>query len=211
MAAGKKTARAAKSAVKKTASRTAGKTAGRTLGREDWLQAAKAALIKGGVDQVKVDRLATQMKMTRGSFYWHFTDRDDLLRALIDHWEATNSEPMLRAIEDGIGKPRAQFHDVVKLWIHEKEFSPAFDSAMRDWARKDVAAARAVRRIDEKRVDALTRLMKDYGFPDEEAFVRARVIYFHQVGYYTLQIRESEETRLRLEPVYAKILVDLES
>jgi AcrR family transcriptional regulator len=182
----------------------------RTLGRDDWLQAAKKALIKGGVDEVKVDRLARQMKMTRGSFYWHFADRDDLLGALLEHWESTNTEPLLRAIANAHGKGRAGFHEVAQVWIQEKEFSSAFDSAVRDWARKDPAAARAVQRVDERRIEALTGLMRSFGFPPQEAFVRARVIYFHQVGYYTLAIRESESTRVRLEPIYAKVLVDLD-
>jgi AcrR family transcriptional regulator len=187
------------------------KTAPSPLGREDWLHAAKAALLKGGIDHVKVDRLAREIKMTRGSFYWHFTDRDDLLRALLDHWEATNTGPLLLAIEAAEKRGRDGFNEVTKVWIEEKEFSPAFDSAVRDWARKDAAVARAVRRIDEKRIEALTRLMNSFGFAPEEAMVRARVIYFHQVGYYALAIRESEAERHKLLPLYSKILVELDS
>ncbi|MDB5364206.1 MAG: TetR/AcrR family transcriptional regulator [Rhodospirillales bacterium] len=200
-------------ATKKTAPRakSKSKTAPPPLSREDWLHAAKAALLKGGVDHVKVDRLARDIKMTRGSFYWHFTDRDDLLRALLDHWEATNTGPLLLAIEAAEKRGRDGFNEVTKVWIEEKEFSPAFDSAVRDWARKDAAVARAVRRIDEKRIAALTRLMNSFGFAPEEAVVRARVIYFHQVGYYALAIRESEAERHKLLPLYSKILVELDS
>ncbi|GIL38258.1 TetR/AcrR family transcriptional regulator [Roseiterribacter gracilis] len=210
-----------KAATKKTASRA---PASRTpvshakgkakktlpsLTREDWLQAAKSALLKGGVDRVKVDRLARDIKMTRGSFYWHFTDRADLLAALLEHWEATNTGPLLRAFEEAARHDKSHFHDVAKMWIAEKEYSPAFDTAIRDWARKDAAVAKAVRRVDEKRIDALTKMMKAYGFKGEEAFIRARVIYFHQIGYYTLAIRESEAERIRLEPIYAKVLLNL--
>jgi AcrR family transcriptional regulator len=201
-----------KAATKKTAPRKTERAKGKaasSLSREDWLQAAKAALLRGGVDRVKVDRLARDIKMTRGSFYWHFTDRADLLDALLDHWEATNTGPLLRAIEEATTRNKRDFSMFARMWIAEKEYSPAFDTAVRDWARKDPAVAKRVRRVDEKRIDALTAMMKSYGFEPAEAFIRARVVYFHQIGYYALAIRESEAERLRLEPMYAKVLLGL--
>ncbi len=57
------------------------------LSRRDWVVAALAALSQGGVAAVKVDRLATRLKVTRGSFYWHFKAHADLLGAMLDFWE----------------------------------------------------------------------------------------------------------------------------
>lgn len=203
--ASKKTAPRSKNTAKKASAEPAS-----TLSREDWLHAAKAALLAGGVDQVKVDRLARDIQMTRGSFYWHFTDRNDLLRALLDHWEHTNTDPMLAAIETARAKGPDGFAEITRLWIAEKDFSPAFDSAVRDWARKDPEAAKAVRRVDDKRIEAFTSLMVSFGFEPQEAMVRARVIYFHQVGYYALAFRESPAERNKLLPLYYKVLIDLE-
>jgi AcrR family transcriptional regulator len=72
------------------------------FGREDWVNTSRKALIKEGIDQVKVERLAKQLNVTRGSFYWHFRSRAELLTALLDHWEATNTGPLLRAVEAAI-------------------------------------------------------------------------------------------------------------
>ena len=177
------------------------------VSRDDWLAAARKALVKGGIDQVKIERLAKHMHLTRGSFYYHFRSRAELLHALLDHWEATNTGPMLRAIDAAIATGPGGIHALVSMWIEEREFSPAYDSAVRDWARKDAKVAQVVRAVDDKRIGALTRLIQMYGYRGDEAVVRARIMYFHQVGYYALGMHESMEERRRLEPVYMKALI----
>ncbi|MFM2303629.1 MAG: hypothetical protein RLZZ135_1039, partial [Cyanobacteriota bacterium] len=62
------------------------------LGRQDWVQAAIETLIEKGADAVKVDVIAKSLKITRGSFYWHFKNLDDLLAAIIQEWQAVNTE-----------------------------------------------------------------------------------------------------------------------
>ncbi len=72
------------------------------FGRDDWIIAAKKTLLKSGIEEVKVDQIALKIKMSRGSFYHHFSSRADLLTALLDHWQSTNNAPILRAIEKAI-------------------------------------------------------------------------------------------------------------
>lgn len=176
------------------------------IDREFWLAVARKALIKSGIDQVKIERLSKQVNVTRSSFYWHFRSRADLLDALLDHWEATNTGPLMRAIEAAIEAGPTGIHIIGRIWIEEREFNPAYDTAVRDWARKDPKVARAVRAVDDKRIAALTRLMNIYGYTGNEALVRARIMYFHQVGYYALGIHEGTAERLKLEPIYMKAL-----
>jgi AcrR family transcriptional regulator len=176
------------------------------FGRDEWLSAARKALIKGGIDQVKVERLSKQVKVARSSFYSHFQSRAELLDALLDHWEATNTGPMLRAIDAAIAEGPQGIHRLTQLWLEEREFSPAYDTAVRNWASKDVKAARIVRGVDDKRIAALTRLMHVFAYRGDEALVRARIMYFHQVGYYSLAIQDPPEERRRLLPIYMKAL-----
>lgn len=179
------------------------------LSREDWINAARTMLVESGIDGVKVDLLAKRINVTRGSFYWHFEDRDSLLDALLHLWEASNTEPMLAAIKAAGAKgDRNDFDQTVgRLWIDETDFDPAFDSAIRDWARTDPMVAEAVHRIDDIRVAAFAEMFKSYGFDEDEAEVRGRITYYHQVGYYTLGIRESTAERGRLATLYDKVLL----
>lgn len=180
------------------------------FGRDEWIIAAKKTLLKSGIEEVKVDQIALKIKMSRGSFYHHFSSRADLLTALLDHWQATNNAPILRAIEKAIENFPEGVYDLVHTWIEEKEYQPTYDSALRDWARQDSKVAKVVREVDEQRIEALTRLMNCYGHTGEEAAIRARIMYFHQVGYYALSNQETREVRLNLIPLYLKVLTGRE-
>jgi AcrR family transcriptional regulator len=180
------------------------------LGREDWITAARAELIAGGVNAVKIGRLAKRLRVTRGGFYWHFKSRADLLNELLRSWEVSNTAPFERSVANGGARDGLrEFVAIVSLWLNETEYSPAFDTAVRDWARTSKAVAVAVRRADERRIAVLHRIFLDLGFADPEAMVRAKVAYFHQVGYYTLSILSDRETRLALVGVYAQVLSGL--
>lgn len=176
------------------------------LSRADWLAAARAALIAEGKDAVKVERLAKTLNVTRGGFYWHFKDRDDLLDALLESWEEETMRAFQSTLEQDHPNGMGEFLALVNLWIEEKIYSPAYDTAVRDWARTSDRVARSVKRVDNRRIDILKRIFLDLGFDDDEAFIRARVAYFHQVGYYTLGLGESQRDRRKLLPLYIKVL-----
>jgi hypothetical protein len=99
-----------------------------------------------------------------------------------------------------------EFMAIVDIWINESQYNPAWDAAVRDWARLSASVANTVRRVDDERIAVLAQVFKDMGYPADESFVRARVTYFHQVGYYALGVRETREERLKLLPLYTRIL-----
>lgn len=59
------------------------------------------------------------------------------------------------------------------------------------WSRVSPKVAKAVHRIDDIRIRTLKRLVIDAGYDDDEAFIRACITYFHQVGYYAMGVHES--------------------
>lgn len=177
----------------------------RRLTREDWIAAARDALTRSGVDDVKVDRLSRDMKASRGSFYWHFESRKDLLDALLHDWEVRNRNQIafLRAAWEQ-DAPDLAYVNVIYAGGDAK--FPAYDMSVRIWARKAPAVAAAVARIDDAWISVLKELFVSQGFDDTEAFVRARINFFHQIGYYALAVHEDIEERVRLIPYYYKIL-----
>jgi len=176
------------------------------IGRQGWLDAARAILIREGIAGVKVDRIARRLKVTRGGFYWFFDSHKQLLEALLADWEERNTEGFKAVLRESGRNGMAEFQVLVDLWLDEKNYSPAWDAAVRDWARVSSKVANAVRRTDDIRIDVLRQLFLDMGCEEQEAFVRARICYFHQVGYYALGVRESREERLRLMPLYTRVL-----
>ena len=104
---------------------------------KDWINAAQAALVRDGVDTVKVLALASKLEVSRSSFYWYFKSRDDLLLALLDQWEERNTQSIVRqcALEAGcIGEAASNFF---RCFIDPALFDRGLDFAVRAWARQN--------------------------------------------------------------------------
>lgn len=178
---------------------------GARLSREDWISAARRALIAGGVSRVKVLPLAESLGVTTGSFYWHFPDRPALLKALIEHWEESNTRAFVDVAKSD-ADPHEQFARIIDIWLREDDFDPTYDSAVRDWARTAPDVEEAVHRVDDIRIEILHRIFVAMGDREPEALVRARITYYHQVGYYAMRVRESPDVRRALRSVYVSLL-----
>lgn len=174
---------------------------------EQWIVAARKVFVAEGIGAVRVEPLATRLGVTTGSFYWHFTNRQTLLDALRDDWVARNTEPFFTSVAAAGADAEDRMLALIGVWFDRSAFDPAYDSAMRDWARIDPAARRVVTRADSRRVALIQSIFQGYGYAKADAFIRARVTYFHQVGYYSLGVRESRRVRLRLLPRYLEALV----
>jgi AcrR family transcriptional regulator len=183
----------------------------RPLGREVWLETARQALIEEGTAGIEIKKIADRLGVSRGGFYWFFEDREQLLRELLAYWVQASTVPFERILVGRAGNGLREFHALIDLWIDEKEYDPRWDAAVRDWARTSSAVLSAVRQVDEKRISILEQVFADMGYLGKEAHVRARITYYHQVGYHALGLRESRKLRLELLPFYVKVLTGREA
>jgi AcrR family transcriptional regulator len=170
--------------------------------RDDWLKLAGEVLIERGVSHVKVLALARSLGVSRSSFYWYFQSRKDLLDQLLEGWEGRNT----RAILDHAARPagnicRAVMH-LFECFMDATRFDPRLDFAVREWARRSPAVRARLDAADEARVNAIRDMFLRHGFETAEAFTRARIIYFMQIGYYALVENEPFETRFTLLQPY---------
>jgi AcrR family transcriptional regulator len=176
------------------------------LGRQAWLETARQALIEEGTAGVEVNKLAKRLGVSRGGFYWFFESREQLLDELLTYWATTSVTLFERLIQPGKRNGLDEYHALISLWVDEKEYDPRWDGAVRDWARTSAAVLKSVHAVDVKRIAIIEQMFLHMGFQNTEAHIRARVTYYHQVGYYALGVRESRKQRLELLPYYAKVL-----
>lgn len=171
---------------------------------DGWLAAARHLLIEGGIAAVKIDRLARQLKISRGSFYHYFKSHQQLLDALLLMWqrEVRFSE---ESPENLTPQEAAALLERTNMLL-VTQFDNRFDTAVRDWARISPEVDKVVHKVDEKRVQTLYRTILSLGYDEQEALTRARVFYYHQVGYYALGVNESPETRMKNLPMFVKVL-----
>lgn len=178
------------------------------IGRREWLLVARRELIRGGISEVRISHLAKLRGTTRGGFYWHFKNREDLLSSLLTDWEITNTSAFLEALR-GDGSPFERLSRLNEVWIDESEYDPAYDEAIREWARKSKAARAAIQRVDSQRISAITNVMSMIGYSPEESLVRARVAYYTYVGFYAARARLPKEVRRKNTSLFIQILTGL--
>jgi len=155
-----------------------------TLTPEQWIEAATALLVDGGVDLVRVDVLARQMGVTRGSFYWHFKDRDDLLQRMLQAWREAATEQVTQRFSGRHADPEALIRDIISLPFRGRAAQRAarIELAIRDWARRDPMARQAVDEADASRMSYIAQCFSALGFGIVEARHRAAVLYAYEVG-----------------------------
>lgn len=178
--------------------------------REDWLNLARDVLINEGVENIKILPLSEQLNVSRSSFYWYFKNRADLLNALLAEWEARNTNTILVQCD----RPSSDINEAVcnffRCFVDPDLFDQRLDFAVREWARRDPSVRARIDAADEARLRALTSVFQRHGFSEYDADARARVVYFMQLGYHALELREPMTLRLQRARGFLRAFTGLE-
>lgn len=164
--------------------------------KEDWIEIALETLISEGVENVKVLVLSNKLETARSSFYWYFENREDLLDALLEHWRSTNTKAIVDSSRQHADTITGAIVNVYASWVGRGQFNTRLDFAIRDWARRSAPVRDVLDQSDTDRLTALTEMFTRFGYAGSEADVRARILYYTQIGYEALDQRESWETRV---------------
>lgn len=170
------------------------------LSSRDWVRAGLDALVEGGVEGVRVDTLAKKLSVTKGSFYWHFTNREQLLDAIAKFWGESELDNVIEEILTLKADPKMRLALFAVLYTREN--LPPYDRAMRAWAMTDPRAAKAVKKANSRVEKMMVTLYQEIGFDSQEATFRARLQILCGIGmlfaveYHDLQISEKEQREL---------------
>jgi AcrR family transcriptional regulator len=147
------------------------KAAETSLGRSDWIEAAIAMLAEDNVEALRVDTLAEKLGVTKGSFYWHFKGRDDLLLAVVESWRLTMTSEVRALIFDKSGTPWERLERLLRIAISGRPDVPGgpFEMTLRDWARRDSKVAEVVRAVDAERIAFAVQLYREAGLSEADA------------------------------------------
>jgi AcrR family transcriptional regulator len=126
------------------------------LSRDDWLDEAFKAVVEGGFDNVKVLSLAEKLKVTRGSFYWHFTDHADLIGSLLMRWKLAqlDLDAKLKSQQSGDALKDLDFVvDAAFLQAGSELENLRFEQHMRAFSHHHEEAAQLLVEVDANRMD----------------------------------------------------------
>lgn len=175
-------------------------------GSEDlWLNAAYDLLIEKGVDAVKVLPLAQTLGLSRTSFYGHFDSREALLEALVKRWRDRNTGNLIRQTQAYAETITEAVFNIFDCWLRPDLFDARLDYAIRNWAMGDPALRRVLERNDSERIDAIAAMFERFGYDPDDARIRAFTIYYTQVGYVSMMVREETQVRIERMPNYIEV------
>jgi AcrR family transcriptional regulator len=152
----------------------------KNLNREDWIAASLELLVAEGIGAVSIDRLATGLGVTRGSFYHHFSDRNELLDVLLGHWA---EELTYRVRDDVISLKLDPATTLLVLLrnIRSKE-AAKYDAPFRAWAIHDERAREVLTSIDQVRYATIRSQFEQLGFEGPALHARARMFLYYETA-----------------------------
>ena len=167
-----------------------------TLTRDDWLAAAMELLRVRGIGGVRILTLAQGMGVSRGSFYWHFRDRADLLEGMLEWWERKMTDSVIRQTETASGNAPSRLQALGESILGSS--LTRFDTAVRSWAQGDEKVAAVLRRVTRKRLGYVTGVFREAGFSASEATARGHLLAVYLMSEETIHMNASLAKRLRL-------------
>lgn len=158
----------------------------RTLTRADWIGAALDALARDGLRAVAVEPLAERLGATKGSFYWHFRDRNALLEAAVAQWERTGTDDVLATLEP-IADPVERQHATAAAFASSERDIQIFLVLL--WNADHPVIGPAVDRVLGKRMAFSQRCREEAGQSAEQA--HASMLYSYSLFLGVLMLRRA--------------------
>jgi AcrR family transcriptional regulator len=147
------------------------------LSARDWLDRGLKTLAESGFTALKAEPLAKAMGVSRGSFYWHFTDIGAFHAAILKRWREVAAEQIIADVE-------AASDNALPLLLR-RAFGGrlALENAVRTWATVDPLARSAVQAIDRRRLSYVENLLRGSGLSPDLARARAQILYWAFLGF----------------------------
>jgi len=155
------------------------------LDSQAWVQAALDSLAEQGIDGVRVEILAKQLGVTKGSFYWHFKDRDALFEAILDAWRRQATLRIISRLDQTTQTSAGRLRHLLNLPFQgpRSERGADVELSLRLWSRRDPRARAALAEVDQLRLSYIAGLLEDCGCDANDAKARAVLAYsFIRVG-----------------------------
>lgn len=148
------------------------------LTKQDWLEEARRRLGTEGIAGINIEKMARSLKVSKGSFYWHFKDRKALLWSLLDYWEENTKALIVQAEQE-----TAPGDKLARLFAEIGAMGITGETGLYSWAAQEPEVQARVEKVEKQRVGYLEQLFVESGFSLEEAAQRAKLTYLAFVGY----------------------------
>ena len=144
--------------------------------RASWIEEGLRTLGVGGPEAIRIENLAVARGVTKGGFYGHFGNRRAFLEEMLDTWERVVTDLVIEQVESESGDAREKLRLLFRIAVSVDEMV-TIEIAIREWARRDAAVAARLRRIDNRRMEFMRMLFRDFSRDEADAEVRAYLAF----------------------------------
>jgi AcrR family transcriptional regulator len=148
------------------------------LTKDDWITHGLRTLANDGANALKVGPMATRLKVSRGSFYWHFRDIADFRSQILRSWQERSTDQVIRELDAEKAEPDRLKHLMKRAFAAKRNL----DRAIRSWAAEDDDVAKIVASVDARRVAYIAKLLVAAGVESKQALRRAAFLYWAYLG-----------------------------
>ncbi len=165
------------------------------LSAQDWVDGASELLANGGIDAVRVEPLARKLKVTKGSFYWHFSNRNELLKEVLNGWRRRATSAIIQRINASKLPAIERLSELLLLPKHGSHAMQGanLEIAIRQWAKREETAEAAVNEVDQHRIDFITNIYLELGYNEHDALTKAMFFYCTMQGMANISQLISED------------------
>jgi AcrR family transcriptional regulator len=148
------------------------------LTKSDWIDHGLRTLAREGASALKVGPMAKTLKVSRGSFYWHFRDIADFRSQVLQGWQERTTDQVIRDLEAAKAEPDRLKHLMRRAFVVKR----SLDRAIRSWAAEDEEVATLIASVDASRVAYIAKLLVAAGVESRRARARAAFMYWAYLG-----------------------------
>jgi AcrR family transcriptional regulator len=155
-----------------------GATMNDRLSKDDWLTHGLRTLAKDGANALKVGPMAEKLRVSRGSFYWHFSDIGDFRAQLLRSWQERSTDQVIADLDARKAEPDRLKHLMKRAFAGKRDL----ERAIRSWAAEDQDVASIVASVDARRVAYIAKMLVAAGVDSQRARGRAAFLYWAYLG-----------------------------
>jgi AcrR family transcriptional regulator len=175
-------------------------TSAARLTKADWIGAAINAVEHGGIAGIAVESIATALGTTKGSFYWHFANRDELIAAVMKQWEELATNMVIASVAE-VPDPMDRLRQLLQV-VFGNERGDRIEARI-VLAPFDERVNPTVERVTALRLEFLVSLFRGLGFSHSTAAKRSRIAYAAYLGHLRLALDDTPTTSIAARPTPA--------
>jgi AcrR family transcriptional regulator len=163
--------------------------------KKDWIELGYKLFSETGISGIVIEKMSKILNCNKSSFYWHFKTKKEFIQQLTNYWVDNETEKIIKltSFEKNASKKLKLLIEVSYKKIPYLDFV----FYLKRYAIKENIISKIIDNIDNHRIEYVHCLLKEIGYSNEDAKIKASLLYKHLIGYHEiLRYKEQNENYL---------------